>query len=175
MITGHLAQNLTTTPNISIFEHGDAHTDASYDRMLARQETELRQALAKVQALRRQQGEVTQLSEGVLRALYTSRETAACRIASLTPRQREILELILAGRPNKIIAWELGISQRSVESHRASIMKSTGSKSLPALARLAIAAMWNGTSQPPAWTPGPEDRAESGVTKTWLSHESQPH
>lgn len=89
-----------------------------------------------------------QMSGGILRGLFISREAAASRIASLTPRQREVLELILAGHPNKITAWELGISRRTVESHRASIMKTTGSKSVPALAQLAIAAAWNGTSRP---------------------------
>jgi len=42
---------------------------------------------------------------------------------------------------------DLGISQRTVENHRNSIMKKTGSKSLPALARLALAADWNGTDE----------------------------
>ena len=68
------------------------------------------------------------------------RETAAKHIASLTQRQRQVMELVLAGKPNKIVAADLGISQRTVENHRASIMKKTGSKSLPALARLALAA-----------------------------------
>ncbi len=68
------------------------------------------------------------------------RENAANHIAGLTPRQRQIMELVLAGHPSKNIAADLGISQRTVENHRASIMKKTGSKSLPALARLALAA-----------------------------------
>ena len=68
------------------------------------------------------------------------RESAASHIAGLTPRQRQIMELVLAGHPSKNIAADLGISQRTVENHRASIMKKTGSKSLPALARLALAA-----------------------------------
>ena len=50
------------------------------------------------------------------------------------------MERVLAGQPSKNIAADLGISQRTVENHRASIMKRTGSKSLPALARLALAA-----------------------------------
>ena len=72
--------------------------------------------------------------------LLAWRETAANHIASLTQRQRQVMESVLAGKPNKIVAADLGISQRTVENHRASIMKKTGSKSLPALARLALAA-----------------------------------
>jgi two-component system CheB/CheR fusion protein len=72
--------------------------------------------------------------------LLAQQEIAAKHLAELTPRQREIMERVLAGQSSKIIAAELGISQRTVENHRASIMKRTGSKSLPALARLAIAA-----------------------------------
>ena len=68
------------------------------------------------------------------------RADAASHIAGLTPRQHQIMDLVLAGHPSKNIAADLGISQRTVENHRASIMKKTGSKSLPALARLAVAA-----------------------------------
>jgi two-component system CheB/CheR fusion protein len=75
--------------------------------------------------------------------LFASRETAAATIASLTPRQHQIMDMVLAGHPSKNIAADLGISQRTVENHRASIMDKTGSKSLPALARLALAAHWN--------------------------------
>lgn len=149
MITGQLARHSTTALGVSTFGHRDDQMNANHDQTLARRETELLNALAEVQALRRQQSEVMQVSGGILHALFISRDAAACRIASLTPRQREVLELVLAGRPSKIIAWELGISQRTVENHRAAIMKTTGSKSIPALARLAIAAAWNGTSQQP--------------------------
>ena len=72
-------------------------------------------------------------------AVAASRTEAATRMAGLTPRQRQIMELILMGQPSKNIAADLGVSQRTVENHRASIMKKTGSKSLPALARLALA------------------------------------
>lgn len=67
-------------------------------------------------------------------------EEAARHIAELTPRQHQIMEMVLAGHPSKNIAADLRISQRTVENHRAAIMKNTGSKSLPALARLALAA-----------------------------------
>jgi len=71
--------------------------------------------------------------------LLAWREAAANHIAALTPRQRQIMDLVLSGHPSKNIAADLGISQRTVETHRASIMKKTGAKSLPALARLALA------------------------------------
>ncbi len=76
------------------------------------------------------------------------REDAATRVSSLTSRQRQIMELVLAGHPSKNIAADLGISQRTIENHRASIMKKTGSKSLPALARLALAAASHGDDAP---------------------------
>lgn len=68
------------------------------------------------------------------------REAAARQLDHLTVRERQIMDLVLAGYPSKNIAADLGISQRTVENHRASIMRKTGSRSLPALARLALAA-----------------------------------
>ena len=56
----------------------------------------------------------------------------------LTPRQHQIMDIVLAGKPSKNIAIDLGISRRTVENHRAAIMLKTGSKSIPALARLAL-------------------------------------
>jgi two-component system CheB/CheR fusion protein len=75
------------------------------------------------------------------------KEDAVSQLAGLTPRQREILALVLAGHPSKNIAADLGISQRTVENHRASIMKKTGSHSLPALARLALTAAGRDTPE----------------------------
>jgi two-component system, chemotaxis family, CheB/CheR fusion protein len=72
--------------------------------------------------------------------LSVRREIAATRLAGLTTRQRQIMELVLAGHPSKNIAADLGISQRTVENHRAAVMKKTGSHSLSALIRLALAA-----------------------------------
>lgn len=69
------------------------------------------------------------------------REDATRHLATLTSRQREIMDMVLAGHPSKNIAADLGISQRTVENHRASIMRKTGTRSLPALARLVLAAV----------------------------------
>ncbi|MCW8309473.1 response regulator [Acidiphilium sp. PA] len=71
------------------------------------------------------------------RALH---EEAVRHLAGLTARQREILDLILAGQPSKVIAGMLGISPRTVEVHRAAIMRKTGAASVAALARLAAEA-----------------------------------
>jgi two-component system, chemotaxis family, CheB/CheR fusion protein len=72
--------------------------------------------------------------------LLAWREDAASHVAGLTVRQRQVMEMVLAGHPSKNIAADLGISQRTVENHRASIMQKMGTRSLPALARLALAA-----------------------------------
>jgi two-component system CheB/CheR fusion protein len=68
------------------------------------------------------------------------RTAAAAHLEGLTKRQRQILGLVLAGAPSKNIAADLGISQRTVENHRAAIMRKTGSRNIPALIRLAVAA-----------------------------------
>jgi two-component system CheB/CheR fusion protein len=82
--------------------------------------------------------------------LAAQRETARTIVAALTSRQQQIMDMVLAGHPSKNIAADLGISQRTVENHRAAIMRKTGSASLPALARLAVAAIHNGRDEPPA-------------------------
>jgi two-component system CheB/CheR fusion protein len=66
------------------------------------------------------------------------RVAASAHLKNLTTRQRQILDLVLAGHPSKNIAADLGISQRTVENHRAEIMRKTGSRSIPALIRLAF-------------------------------------
>jgi two-component system response regulator FixJ len=61
-------------------------------------------------------------------------------IVSLTPREREVLEHLIAGRPNKVVAFKLGISPRTVEIHRAHLMEKMQVRSLPELVRVALAA-----------------------------------
>ncbi len=68
------------------------------------------------------------------------RDEAQRHLAGLTARQKQVMKLVLAGHPSKNIAADLGISQRTVENHRNAIMTRTGCKSMPALARLAMAA-----------------------------------
>ena len=85
---------------------------------------------------------VEQSRESGKRSLWQA--SAAGQVAKLTQRQHEIMDMVLAGLPSKNIAADLGISQRTVETHRASIMKKTGATSLPALARLAQAATMSG-------------------------------
>lgn len=74
------------------------------------------------------------------RAQAKQLKDAQRRFSDLTPREREVLLQVLAGEPNKIIAFNLGINQRTVENYRASVMRKAGVNSLPALVRLAIAA-----------------------------------
>jgi two-component system CheB/CheR fusion protein len=96
------------------------------------------------------------------------RDSAAAHLAGLTPRQVEVMEMVLAGQPSKNIAADLGISQRTVENHRMRIMKRTGSRSLPALARLALIAA--GGETPPTTA---EDASALGPRSRILPVESK--
>jgi two-component system response regulator FixJ len=63
---------------------------------------------------------------------------AAARIALLTERERQVLELIVAGKANKVIAHELSISPRTVEIHRARVMEKMDAGNLADLVRKAL-------------------------------------
>lgn len=67
-------------------------------------------------------------------------EAARERIDALTGRERDVLRHLVLGNPNKIIAYELGISPRTVENHRARLMVKMQAESLAELVRLALAA-----------------------------------
>jgi two-component system CheB/CheR fusion protein len=75
-----------------------------------------------------------------IRLVDAAQEMAARRLADLTSRQREVMDMILTGHPSKNIAADLGISQRTVENHRAAVMARMGANSMPELARMAQAA-----------------------------------
>src|ERR1700732_1267282 len=60
------------------------------------------------------------------------------RIESLTPREREVLTLVTSGKPNKVMAGDLGVSQRTVEIHRARVMEKMAASSLAQLVRMVM-------------------------------------
>ena len=68
------------------------------------------------------------------------RQEVIDRFATLTPRERDVLKGLVAGNPNKIIAYNLGISPRTVEIYRANVMTKMKSESLPELVRMAMSA-----------------------------------
>ena len=81
------------------------------------------------------------LMDRVQEALQASRDAAGQaqveqRLATLTAREREVLDLVLEGRMNKVIADMLGISMRTVEVHRAHLLEKMGVRSAVDLARL---------------------------------------
>jgi two-component system, LuxR family, response regulator FixJ len=67
-------------------------------------------------------------------------EEAARRVGALSRREREVLDALVAGRPNKVIAFDLGISVRTVEVHRARMMNRLGVHQLAEAIRLAVMA-----------------------------------
>lgn len=68
----------------------------------------------------------------------STREQTRVRLASLSERERQVLKGVVAGQPNKIIAAELGISPRTVEVYRASLMGKMQAKSLAELVRMVL-------------------------------------
>lgn len=80
---------------------------------------------------------------GALRATDQRRQLelqASAQVAGLSPREAEVLAALVAGKPNKVIAFELGISPRTVEVHRAHLMEKLGVRSLPEAVRIGLAA-----------------------------------
>ncbi len=78
----------------------------------------------------------------------TDRKAAAvARLALLSPRETQVMEGLLSGLPNKLIAHRLGLSIRTVEMHRRHMMEKLEARSLVAVFRLWISANWEGPTQ----------------------------
>ena len=85
------------------------------------------------------------LDAAVARAAEADREQAQAsdtirRLETLTAREREVFDAIVSGKPNKVIAYDLGISARTVEIHRARVMDKMQARNLSTLVRMAMAA-----------------------------------
>lgn len=132
----HLSEAGHQMPLIMITGHGDV--SMAVKAMKAGASDFIEKPIKRIELLASVKRALERSRDGSKHAAW--KETAAKQISGLTPRQRQIMKMILAGNPNKNIAADLGISQRTVETHRASIMRKTGAKSLPALARLALTA-----------------------------------
>jgi two-component system response regulator FixJ len=74
------------------------------------------------------------------RAELRERDEIRRRMAQLTPREREVLDLVTQGKANKVIAGDLNVSQRTIEIHRARVMEKMGATSLAHLVRMVIEA-----------------------------------
>lgn len=72
------------------------------------------------------------------RRTQAERGDVRARIATLTPRERQVLDLVVAGEPNKGIAHRLGISEKTVETHRAHVMEKMEARSFAELMKLAL-------------------------------------
>lgn len=72
------------------------------------------------------------------RALLDQRSLILERLKSLTPREREVLDMVSSGKANKVMAADLGVSQRTVEIHRSRVMEKMGASSLAQLVRMVM-------------------------------------
>jgi len=71
------------------------------------------------------------------------------RVARLTPRERQVMELVVSGNSNKVIAMDLGLCEKTVEVHRAHVMEKMMAKSLAELVRLAMQVLPSGSIPSP--------------------------
>jgi FixJ family two-component response regulator len=133
-VQGELAQRGLRWPVIMLTAHGDATSARNALKAGASdfiekpiEEPVLLAALAAAMAER-----------DAMDAARTRREEASRRFERLTPREREVLAMVVAGRHNREVARALGISPRTVEVYKARLMDKLGVERLPELIRLAL-------------------------------------
>jgi two-component system response regulator FixJ len=132
----HLLEKSIDLPFIVITGHGDvpsavqALKSGAVDFIEKPLKTDL--FLAAISRAVENRRERLKMTEGV--------SSARQRIAALTPREHDVLRHLIAGHPNKIIAFELGISARTVENHRARLMVKMQADSLAELVRISLEA-----------------------------------
>jgi FixJ family two-component response regulator len=127
-----LAQLGIDLPVVYLTGHGDVHTgvkamkDGAVDFLLKPVEDEVLLATVS-RALARHAAQ---------RALARERGQCNARLARLSSREREVMELVIAGRLNKQIAYDLGISEKTVKAHRGRVMEKVEVRSVAELVRL---------------------------------------
>lgn len=87
------------------------------------------------------------LLDCIQRALARDRDTRAWtqeydgvneRVARLSPRERQVMEMVVAGKPNRVVAEDLGLSEKTIEVHRARVMSKMQARSIAELVRMAM-------------------------------------
>lgn len=129
-----LAAEGVTTPIIFISGHGDISMAA--DAMRGGAIDFLEKPVSPQRLLDRVQDALMQDREN--RCSHAERDAVAARLASLTPRDREVVDLVVTGLTNKEIATRLGVSSQAVDAHRAKAMRKLGIDSVATLARLVV-------------------------------------
>lgn len=131
-----LARRGSTLPLIFVTGHGDVPMAVS--RMKKGAYDFLEKPFSDAQ-LRQLVSECLKRAEALARSRRDDRD-ASDRVERLTARERQVLDLIVAGRLNKQIADDLGISIKTVEAHRANIMDKLGARTMADLMRIALRA-----------------------------------
>lgn len=129
-----LAAEGATVPIIFVSGHGDISTVA--DAMRGGAIDFLEKPVSPQRLLDRVQQALAQDREN--RSSQAKRDAVAALLASLTPREREVVDLVVTGLTNKEIAARLGVSSQAVDAHRAKAMRKLGADSVAELVRLVL-------------------------------------
>ena len=108
-------------------------------------------------------------SDAQQRRARAAREHLVARLACLTAREREVFDQVVHGKANKVVAIEFGISEKTVEAHRARVMQKLGADSLAELVRMDLAA-----SQIEPWYAAARRRKAGGLRVERRRHRRRP-